>query len=62
MFFFSSLAHLIHYTDMKLYILQYKRRMGREKHSFCTKRLGKREGIGSLVFSFFIFRQGGDQG
>lgn len=39
-FFFFSLAHLIHYTDMKLYILQYKRKMGREKHSFCTKRLG----------------------
>lgn len=64
--FFFSLAHLIHYTDMKLYILQYKRKMGREKHSFCTKRLGKREGIGSLVFFFFsffiIFRQGGDKG
>lgn len=29
--------------------------MEREKHSFCTKRLGKREGIGSLVFFLFLF-------
>lgn len=52
---FFSLAHLIHYTDMKLYILQYKRKMGREKHSFCTKRFSRREGIGSLLFFFFLF-------
>lgn len=53
MFFFFSLAHLFHYTDMKLYILQYKRKKGREKHSFCTKRLDKREG--DLFTWFFLF-------
>lgn len=43
MFFFSfffSLAHLIHYTDMKLYILQYKRKMGREKAFILHKEVG----------------------
>lgn len=51
MYFFFSLAHLIHYTDMKLYILQYKRKMGREKHSFLHKEFENE----SRDYSFFIF-------
>lgn len=37
--------------------------MEREKHSFWIMRLDKREGISSLVFSFFyFFRQDGEPG
>jgi len=60
MFFFFSLAHLIHYTDMKLYILQYKRKMERErKHSSCTKSWERERGLGHLFFLSFCLLSGG---
>lgn len=63
MFFFFRLAHLIHYTDMKLYILQYKRKMGREKHSFAQRGWVRERGVDHFFFPFlFFFWQGGDQG
>lgn len=54
MLFFFSLAHLIHYTDMKLHILQYKRKMGRESIHF-GQGDWVREGIGSLLFSLLFY-------
>lgn len=59
MFFFFRLAHLIHYTDMKLYILQYKRKMGREKHSFAQRSWVRERVVGHLFFfPFFYFLAG----